>query len=70
MIIVNFPTKWHFKYPSKLEWIDQGLNDFLISYKKQGITSVAFPKLGTSNGGLNWEDVRKLMEKYLSKADI
>ena len=69
-MIVNFPTKWHFKYPSKLIWIEQGLQDFVKTYQKNGITSIAFPKLGTSNGGLNWNDVKILMEKYLSNLDI
>lgn len=69
-IIVNFPTKWHFKYPSKLIWIEQGLQDFVRTYQKYEITSIAFPKLGTSNGGLNWNDVKALMEKYLDKLDI
>ena len=69
-IIVNFPTKWHFKYPSKLIWIEKGLQDFIRTYQKNGIASVAFPKLGTSNGGLNWNDVKSLMEKYLSNLDI
>lgn len=68
--IVNFPTKWHFKYPSKIEWIEQGLMDFVSTYKANGITSVAFPKLGTSNGGLNWEEVKVIMEKHLSAIDI
>lgn len=69
-IIVNFPTKWHFKYPSKLIWIEKGLQDFVKTYEKQGVTSIAFPKLGTNNGGLNWQDVKILMEKYLSNLDI
>lgn len=69
-IIVNFPTKWHFKYPSKLEWIEAGLKDFVNTYKKQDFKSVAFTKLGTLNGHLDWNDVKKLMEKYLSKIDI
>lgn len=69
-IIINFPTKWHFKYPSKLVWIEQGLQDFAKTYSQKGITSVAFPKLGTSNGGLNWSEVKVLMEKYLSNLDV
>ena len=68
--IVNFPTKWHFKYPSRMDWIEQGLMDFISTYKENNITSVAFPKLGASNGGLNWEDVKVLMEKYLNDIDI
>ena len=68
--IVNFPTKWHFKYPSKITWIEQGLQNFVDTYKEYNITSVAFPKLGTSKGGLNWEQVKELMVKYLSPLDI
>lgn len=68
--IINFPTKWHFKYPSKIEWIDQGLKNFADTFHQKGITSVAFPKLGTSNGGLEWDVVRKIMEKHLSGLGI
>ena len=69
-IIINFPTKTHYKYPSKLLWIETGLQHFVNTYSEFGIKSVAFPKLGTSNGGLDWNDVKLLMEKYLSKLDI
>lgn len=69
-VIVNFPTKQFFRYPSKLEWIEQGLKDFVETYKDMGITSVAFPKLGCSNGKLSWVSVKHLMELYLSKIDI
>lgn len=68
--IINFPTKQYFKYPSKLEWIEQGLIDFISTYKEEKITSVAFPKLGCSNGKLNWLDVKRIMEKHLSLLDI
>lgn len=69
-IIINFPTKWHFKYPSKLEWIEKGLIAFVKTYKNYNIKTVAFPKLGTSNGGLPWNKVKMLMEKYLDPLDI
>jgi O-acetyl-ADP-ribose deacetylase (regulator of RNase III)/uncharacterized protein Smg (DUF494 family) len=68
--ILNFPTKDHWKYPSKIEWIDEGLKYFSINYQKGGITSIAFPKLGCSHGGLDWGDVSPLMEKYLGNLDI
>lgn len=67
--IVNFPTKQYFKYPSRLEWIEAGLKDFVLTYKEHNITSVAFPKLGTLNGKLDWRIVKNLMEKYLSNID-
>jgi len=68
--IVNFPTKWHFKFPSKIEWIEFGLKDFIRTYSRFGFRSDAFPKLGTLNGGLSWAAVKALMERYLSKLDI
>lgn len=68
--ILCFATKEHWRNPSKLEWIDRGLEEFVRRYKEWGITSVAFPKLGCNNGGLDWENVRPLMEKHLSKIDI
>lgn len=68
--ILNFPTKNHWKYSSKIEWIEQGLEYFSANYQRGGITSIAFPKLGCSNGGLEWEIVSPLMEKYLQDLDI
>lgn len=70
-LIINFPTKNHWKYPSRLEWIEQGLQDFIQQYPQWGITSVAFPKLGCDRGGLNWVDVSRLIRHYLQNlADL
>jgi O-acetyl-ADP-ribose deacetylase (regulator of RNase III) len=68
--VLNFPTKYHWKYPSKMEYIELGLKKFLSTYKGKGISSIAFPLLGTFNGGLNKNDVLNLMVKYLSLCDI
>jgi O-acetyl-ADP-ribose deacetylase (regulator of RNase III) len=68
--IMNFATKNHWKYPSKMEWIEQGLTYFVNNYERGQIESIAFPKLGCDRGGLNWNDVQKVMEKYLSDIDI
>ena len=68
--ILNFPTKIHWKYPSKIEWIEQGLKKFVDSYQLKNITSIAFPLLGTHNGGLDVERVRLLMDEYLGECDI
>ena len=69
-MIVNFPTKKHWRYPSRIEYIEAGLVQFAREYKQDGITSVAFPKLGCGYGGLNWQDVKVLMEAALSHCDI
>lgn len=63
--LLLFPTKEHWRGKSKLEYIERGLQKFLEIYEKEGITSIAFPKLGCGNGGLDWADVRPVMEKYL-----
>ncbi len=68
--VLNFPTKYHWKYPSKIEYIEKGLQKFIEAYKAKGITSIAFPLLGTHNGGLDTDEVKNLMVNYLEKCDI
>jgi O-acetyl-ADP-ribose deacetylase (regulator of RNase III) len=62
--VLNFPTKDHWKTPSKTEWIDQGLHHFVRNYKNLGIKSIAFPKLGCGRGGLDWIKIQKMMIYY------
>jgi len=69
-IILTFPTKYHWKYPTKEEYLHLGLQKFLDTYKQKGIISVAFPLLGASHGGLSEEKSLSIMMKYLSKCDI
>lgn len=69
--ILNFPTKKHWRNPSKIEYVEQGLKKFVETYEEKGVTSVSFPQLGCGNGGLDWEkEVRPLMEKYLKDLPI
>ena len=68
--VLNFPTKFHWKYPSKMEYIEKGLQKFVETYKEKKITSIAFPLLGTNNGGLDKQEVLSLMCTYLRKCDI
>jgi O-acetyl-ADP-ribose deacetylase (regulator of RNase III) len=63
--ILNFPTKDDWKKPSKMIWIEKGLQFFVENYSQYHIRSVAFPKLGTNNGGLLWSEIRSLMEQHL-----
>ena len=68
--VLSFPTKFHWKYPSKIEWIEQGLQKFVATYKKKGTTSIAFPLLGLHNGGLDTNEIKVLMDNYLAKCFI
>ena len=63
--VLNFPTKAHWKDPSKIEYLEKGLDKFKSEYSKKNITSIAFPLLGASLGGLSEELVYKTMIKYL-----
>lgn len=69
--VLNFPTKRHWRNPSRLDDIEAGLQTFCRTYAEQGILSAAFPQLGCGNGGLDWETrVRPLMENYLDPLPI
>lgn len=68
--ILLFPTKKHWRNPSKIEYIEAGLQKFIETYAEKGITSISFPRLGCGNGGLDWADVQPLMERYLKKLPI
>src|SRR6185295_17892387 len=41
--VINFPTKKHWRNPSKLEWIIDGLNDLRKVITQKGIRSIAIP---------------------------
>jgi O-acetyl-ADP-ribose deacetylase (regulator of RNase III) len=68
--VLNFPTKFHWKYPSKIEYLEKGLQKFVETYNEKGISSIAFPLLGTHNGGLDKHEVLSLMLYYLGQCDI
>ena len=68
--VLNFPTKVHWKLPSEYTYVEQGLKKFAETYKEKGITSIAFPLLGTNNGGLDKDVVLRLMLRYLEPCDI
>lgn len=64
--IINFPTKRHWRGASKIEDVELGLNALARDIKKRGIKSIAIPPLGSGLGGLNWVDVRQMIESTLS----
>lgn len=67
--IINFPTKQHWRGKSKIEWIDAGLDDLVRVIHAREIRSIAIPPLGCGQGGLEWREVRPLIEGKLSGLD-
>ena len=63
--IINFPTKKHWRHPTKLEWIHSGLDALKQEIRDRRIRSIAIPPLGCGNGGLDWAVVRPLIESAL-----
>jgi O-acetyl-ADP-ribose deacetylase (regulator of RNase III) len=63
--IINFPTKKHWRQPSKMEWILEGLRDLKRVIAEHDIRSIALPPLGAGNGGLDWREVRPEIEHAL-----
>ena len=68
--ILNFPTKRHWKYPSKKEYLEAGLDKFVNTYREKGIQSIAFPLLGADKGGIAQDESLKIMMSYLEKPKI
>ncbi len=63
--ILNFPTKDQWQQKSKLSYIEDGLKFIAENYTLLGIHSLALPPLGCGLGGLSWDEVQPLIEKYL-----
>jgi O-acetyl-ADP-ribose deacetylase (regulator of RNase III) len=69
--IINFPTKRHWRGRSRIEYIESGLQALVREITEREITSIAIPPLGSGLGGLDWGEVRPLIERALTDlADI
>lgn len=65
--IINFPTKVHWKNPSEYEYIEKGLIWLKAFLENKENSIVTLPALGCGHGGLEWEKVKKMIEKYLGE---
>lgn len=63
--IINFPTKDRWRRKSKMVYIEEGLDALINLVEENDIQSIAIPPLGSGNGGLEWLDVRDVIEKKL-----
>lgn len=68
--IINFPTKIHWRNPSKYRYIESGLIQLAKFLKGRGKNvKVTLPALGCGHGGLSWSKVRLLIEKHLGELE-
>lgn len=68
--IINFPTKEHWRNPSTLDYILDGLRDLVQVIQALNIQSIAIPPLGCGNGGLDWSIVRPYIIEALEPLSI
>ncbi|MGO1788388.1 MAG: type II toxin-antitoxin system antitoxin DNA ADP-ribosyl glycohydrolase DarG [Sphingobacterium sp.] len=68
--IINFPTKEHWRSPSEISYIQQGLEALKESIKEYNIKSLAIPPLGCGNGGLDWNMVKPMIIGALGELEI
>lgn len=61
-LIVNFPTKRHWRDPSRYEDIDAGLDALRDLLAPLGRVHVTLPALGCGNGGLDWSIVSRMVD--------
>jgi len=64
-LIINFPTKRHWRGKSRMEDIESGLRALVEEIRSRRIHSIAVPPLGAGLGGLHWPEVRERIERLL-----
>lgn len=63
--IINFPTKNKWRENSKIEYIEEGMNFFVELLPRLNVKKIAIPPLGCGNGGLNWAEVKAIIENKI-----
>ena len=63
-------TKAHWRDPSQMAWVEQGLSRLADLAAQAGARSIAIPPPGCGNGGLDWMRVEPLVLAALSGFDL
>jgi len=70
-VIVNFPTKYHWRKQSEYSYVERGLGELKsllmlhATFTVSGTPIVAIPALGCGHGGLDWDVVKAMITQYL-----
>lgn len=63
-------TKDHWRDPSQYGWVETALADLAANARAIGARSIAIPRPGCGNGGLDWARVRPMLEAALADFDV
>lgn len=71
-LLTQEPPKSHGGHPgrAKLKHVNHALKALRATVEDEGYDSIALPRLATGVGGLEWDDVRPLIEQHLGDLDI
>lgn len=62
--IFNFPTKLHWRDESRLYYIEIGMAALSLYAEELELTSIGLPMLGCGLGGLKWEEVDPIVNRF------
>lgn len=63
--VLHLPTKRHFRSPSNIEDVTEGLVALKNVAECLGLNRVALPRVGCGLGGLDWKRVKPIVEATL-----
>jgi O-acetyl-ADP-ribose deacetylase (regulator of RNase III) len=55
---------------AQLKWLEEGLRDAINEADELGIDKIAMPRIGCGIGGLEWENVRDILDYYSRETDV
>ena len=72
--VINLATKHHWRNPSRLEWIEQGLKSLADQIVQRTlptgpVSALAIPQLGCGLGGLDWSEVAAVIEPHAQRIE-
>lgn len=68
--VINFPTKRHWRAKSRIGDIRSGLEALIADVRRLELHSIAVPPLGCGLGGLDWREVRPMIERAFSELPV
>lgn len=61
--IYNLATQLTWRTKAKLEYIEKSVTKMLDLASEEDVTKIALPAIGAGLGGLEWNDVKDVLEK-------
>lgn len=63
-ILINIASQEYPGPDAQLEWLAAGMAKALLYCADRGVKSLAIPRIGCGIGGLQWDDVRAVLETF------